>query len=176
MGPRSVHRETPRLEFRRRGSRGEHRLRRDGDLPLPSDSCGSCYSPARVRARPRSCARPILDRETSGSGVRESIPARQLCRRTVRSCPTDAAVLANHGLEFLGIALFAPNKPYDAIVSALAIHHLPDSGKRHLFADIFNYLTPGGAVINADQVAGEGAAIDDRARQMWIKRARELQL
>jgi len=38
----------------------------------------------------------------------------------------------------------APSKPYDAVVSALAIHHLPDSGKRHLFADIFKYLTPGG--------------------------------
>jgi tRNA (cmo5U34)-methyltransferase len=53
----------------------------------------------------------------------------------------------------------APSKPYDAVVSALAIHHLPDSGKRHLFADIFKYLTPGGVFINADQVAGEGAAV-----------------
>jgi tRNA (cmo5U34)-methyltransferase len=70
----------------------------------------------------------------------------------------------------------APSKPYDAVVSAMAIHHLPDSGKRHLFADIFKYLTPGGIFINADQVAGEGAAIDERARQMWIKRARELKV
>jgi tRNA (cmo5U34)-methyltransferase len=70
----------------------------------------------------------------------------------------------------------APSKPYDAIVSALAIHHLPDSGKRHLFADIFKYLTPRGVFINADQVAGEGAAVDERARQMWIKRARELKV
>ena len=33
-------------------------------------------------------------------------------------------------------------KSYDAVVSALAIHHLPDSGKRHLFGDVFKYLTP----------------------------------
>ena len=70
----------------------------------------------------------------------------------------------------------APSKPYDAVVSALAIHHLPDSGKRHLFADIFKYQTPSGVFINADQVAGEGAAIDERARQTWIKRARELKV
>ena len=70
----------------------------------------------------------------------------------------------------------APSKSYDAVVSALAIHHLPDSGKRRLFADIFKYLTPGGVFINADQVAGETAAIDQRARQLWIKRARELKI
>src|SRR6267378_7101678 len=68
----------------------------------------------------------------------------------------------------------APSKPYDAVVSALAIHHLPDSGKRHLFSDIFKYLTAGGVFINADQVAGETAAIDRRSHDLWIKRAREL--
>jgi len=68
----------------------------------------------------------------------------------------------------------ASAKSYDAVVSALAIHHLPDSGKRHLFTDIFRYLTPGGVFIDADQVAGETAAIDRRSREMWIKRAREL--
>lgn len=70
----------------------------------------------------------------------------------------------------------APSKPYDAVASALAIHHIPDSGKRHLFADIFKYLTPGGVFINADQVAGETAAIDQRLREMWIRRARELKV
>ena len=70
----------------------------------------------------------------------------------------------------------APSKSYDAVVSALAIHHLPDSGKRHLFADIFKYLTSGGVFINADQVVGETAAIDQRSRQTWIKRARELKV
>jgi tRNA (cmo5U34)-methyltransferase len=60
--------------------------------------------------------------------------------------------------------------------SASALHHLPDSGKRHLFADIFKYLTSGGVFINADQVAGESAAIDQRSRQMWLKRARELKI
>jgi tRNA (cmo5U34)-methyltransferase len=63
-------------------------------------------------------------------------------------------------------AAAAPSKSYDAVVSALALHHLPDSGQRHLFADIFKYLTPGGVFINADQVVGETAAIDQRSRQM----------
>jgi tRNA (cmo5U34)-methyltransferase len=69
-----------------------------------------------------------------------------------------------------------PSKSYDAVVSALAIHHLPDSGKRHLFSDIFKYLTFAGVFINADQVAGETASIDQRSRNLWIKRARELKV
>jgi tRNA (cmo5U34)-methyltransferase len=73
-------------------------------------------------------------------------------------------------------AAAAPSKSYDAVASALAIHHIPDSGKRHLFADIFKYLTPGGVFINADQVAGETAAIDQRLRDMWIARAKELKV
>src|SRR5713226_9424582 len=71
------------------------------------------------------------------------------------------------------LAAAAPSKSYDAVVSALAIHHLPDSGKRHLFGDVFKYLTPGGAFINADQVAGDTAANDRHAREMWMARARE---
>src|SRR6266446_5062331 len=73
-------------------------------------------------------------------------------------------------------AAAAPSKSYDAVVSALAIHHLPDSGKRHLFGDIFKYLTPGGAFINADQVAGETSAIDNHVRQIWMNRARDLKV
>ena len=69
-----------------------------------------------------------------------------------------------------------PPKSYGAVVSALAIHHLPDSGKRHLFADIFKYLMPGGIFINADQVAGETTVIEQRSRQMWLDRARELKV
>jgi tRNA (cmo5U34)-methyltransferase len=74
------------------------------------------------------------------------------------------------------LAAAAQSQSYNAIVSALAIYHLPDTGKRHLFADIFKYLTPGGIFINADQVAGETMAIDQRQRQMWMKRARELKV
>jgi tRNA (cmo5U34)-methyltransferase len=71
------------------------------------------------------------------------------------------------------LASAATSKSYDAVVSALAVSHLPDSGKRHLFADVFKYLTPGGAFIIADQVLGETAAIDQRSREMWIRRIRE---
>ena len=46
-----------------------------------------------------------------------------------------------------------PEGPWDAIVSALAIHHLDDPGKRDLFARVRAALAPGGLFVNAEQVS-----------------------
>lgn len=48
---------------------------------------------------------------------------------------------------------------WDAIVSALAIHHLDDAGKRDLFARVHTALRPGGVFVNAEQVLGRTPAI-----------------
>ena len=47
-----------------------------------------------------------------------------------------------------------PPGPFDAVVSALSIHHLAESEKRELFGKAFSVLAPGGVFVNADQVAG----------------------
>ena len=44
---------------------------------------------------------------------------------------------------------------FDLIVSALAIHHLPDSRKRALFAEAFALLTPGGVFYDLDCVSSQ---------------------
>jgi tRNA (cmo5U34)-methyltransferase len=54
-----------------------------------------------------------------------------------------------------------PEGPWDAVVSALAIHHLPDAGKAKLFARVHEGLAPGGIFVNAEQVAGPTAWLDD---------------
>jgi tRNA (cmo5U34)-methyltransferase len=46
-----------------------------------------------------------------------------------------------------------PRGPWDVIVSALAIHHLDDDGKRDLFERIREQLRAGGVFVNAEQVA-----------------------
>jgi tRNA (cmo5U34)-methyltransferase len=123
----------------------------------------------------------------AGSGLLSAIVAEAFPKAhlTLFDLTPEMLLIARQRLKPLGkrvkfvtadFAAAAPAKSYDAVVSALSIYHLPDSGKRHLFGDIFKYLTPGGVFINADQVAGEGAAIDERARQAWIKRARELKV
>jgi tRNA (cmo5U34)-methyltransferase len=53
-----------------------------------------------------------------------------------------------------------PPGPWDAIVSALAIHHVDDDGKRRLFARIREQLRNGGVFVNAEQVAGASALFD----------------
>src|SRR5262249_42542879 len=42
---------------------------------------------------------------------------------------------------------------FDAVISALAIHHLPDGRKRELFAEVFELLLPGGSFYDLDVVA-----------------------
>jgi tRNA (cmo5U34)-methyltransferase len=49
-----------------------------------------------------------------------------------------------------------PDSGYDAVVSGLAIHHLPAERKRSLFAELFAMLEPGGVFVNMDFVAVEG--------------------
>lgn len=55
-----------------------------------------------------------------------------------------------------------PDGPWDAVVSALAIHHLDDEGKRRLFARLHHALAPGGVFVNAEQVAAPGPLLQER--------------
>ena len=63
--------------------------------------------------------------------------------------------------------------PFDAVVSALSIHHLPDSGKRALFRRAFAALRPGGWFVDADNVLAPTPALAARDRALWISRVRE---
>jgi tRNA (cmo5U34)-methyltransferase len=54
-----------------------------------------------------------------------------------------------------------PAGPWDAIVSGLAIHHLPHAGKRDLYARACDALAPRGVLVNAEQVAGPTALFGD---------------
>ncbi|MET8526040.1 methyltransferase domain-containing protein [Micromonospora sp. NPDC005172] len=67
-----------------------------------------------------------------------------------------------------------PPGRYDAVVSALAIHHLDDSGKRALYRRAAAALTPGGVFVNAEQVAGPTPALDQRYDEVWMARIAEL--
>jgi tRNA (cmo5U34)-methyltransferase len=67
-----------------------------------------------------------------------------------------------------------PTGPFNAVVSALAIHHLSDEDKRALYARIHNVLSPGGIFINAEQVAGTSGRLQDLFEATHLDHARRL--
>lgn len=67
-----------------------------------------------------------------------------------------------------------PGGPFDAIVSALAIHHLNDAEKRDLYSRILVALAPGGVFINAEQISGRSARLQNLIEAVHLDRARAL--
>lgn len=66
------------------------------------------------------------------------------------------------------------NNKYDAVVSALSIHHLSDDQKRALFAQIHGALKDGGVFVNAEQFRGSTPKLDRLNHERWQTRVREL--
>jgi tRNA (cmo5U34)-methyltransferase len=67
-----------------------------------------------------------------------------------------------------------PDGPFDAIVSALAIHHLDDTDKRRLFSRAHAALVAGGVFVNAEQVAGPTHELNAIYTSMWERDCRAL--
>lgn len=80
-------------------------------------------------------------------------------------------VLAVHVQD---MAAGLPEGPFDAVISALAIHHLEDADKRVLFGRIHDVLRPGGVFVNAEQVAGPTPELAQLYEQTWQRMCREL--
>ncbi|GAA2754905.1 class I SAM-dependent methyltransferase [Actinopolymorpha rutila] len=77
-----------------------------------------------------------------------------------------------HEIRRQDLAEPLPHGQYDAVISALAIHHLDDDGKRDLYRRILGVLTPGGVFVNAEQVAGPTSRLDELYDSWWEEDAR----
>lgn len=69
--------------------------------------------------------------------------------------------------EIGDLTSYEPGGNWDAVVSALAIHHLDDAGKRALFERIAGWLKPGGVFVNVEQVLGPTAELEARYDEIW---------
>jgi tRNA (cmo5U34)-methyltransferase len=63
---------------------------------------------------------------------------------------------------------------YDAIVSALSIHHLADEQKRSLFGRIYGALNDNGVFVNAEQFRCATPERHTFHHERWVARVREL--
>ncbi len=108
------------------------------------------------RPRPR-----VLDLG-AGTGLLSAEVAARVELGEVTLMDGSAAMLARAGERLatqqphLVVADFSaplPEGPFDVVMSALAIHHLDDTGKRDLYGRVFEALAPGGLFVNAEQVS-----------------------
>lgn len=96
--------------------------------------------------------------EAHGIGIDSSIPMLERARRRFRE---DALIDLRTGdlvdrLESEG--------PFDAVVSALAIHHLEHERKRTLFGEVHDLLRPKGVFANLDLVMSPSAELHEHFR------------
>jgi tRNA (cmo5U34)-methyltransferase len=95
--------------------------------------------PMLARARARFVGDPLVE-------LVEGDLAEPLDRGSLGALPADA------------------DRRLDAVVSALAIHHLEDARKRALFGEIFALLRPGGVFLNLDLVTASSREQHERFR------------
>ena len=98
--------------------------------------------------------------QAHGIGIDASIPMLERARRRFAENPL--IELQQHDLTE---PLPDERGVFDAIVSALAIHHLPDERKRSLFVEIRQLLAPGGTFANLELVISPTPELHDRFRQ-----------
>jgi trans-aconitate methyltransferase len=84
--------------------------------------------------------------------------------------PGDAAI----SFEIGDIGAYNLAGPWDAVVSSLCVHILPDSEKKALFERIHAALRLGGMFIMIDQVLGPSLIAEARTHRIWQNRARTL--
>lgn len=102
-----------------------------------------------------------------------------------RQCPASEYVLVDIADDMLNVARkrFAgidtvsyqtadysrelPDKDFDAVISALSIHHLENDNKEKLFAKIYDKLPEGGLFVNYDQFCAGQAKLDGWFDSCW---------
>ncbi len=67
-----------------------------------------------------------------------------------------------------------PPGPFDAVVSALAIHHLEHTDQLALMERVHTALAPGGVFVNAEQVDGPTPELTALYAQRWAEDCRAL--
>jgi SAM-dependent methyltransferase len=91
------------------------------------------------------------------SGIAVDFSDEMLRRARERFAETEDVTVVEHDLD----TPLPGWGPFDAVVSAFAIHHVSDERKRALFREVFGMLGPGGVFLNLEHVASPTPELHD---------------
>ncbi len=143
--------------------------------------CFDDFYAVALRLLPRENPSPRILDLGAGTGLVSAMVLEQYPNALVMLTDISDAMLARARQRFEGTdckvnftvtdyTRHLPEGPFDAVVSALSIHHLTHEQKADLFRHIYQYLAPGGIFINADQALGETHEIDTYYRECWFEK------
>jgi tRNA (cmo5U34)-methyltransferase len=156
---------------------GEYHALRRRLVPQPDASYGTAADLLALRPGP---VRRVLDLG-AGTGILSAYVAKRHPGVELVLLDAVASMLAQAQQLLAGreIAVAVadlrdplPEGPFDAVVSALAIHHLDDDAKQDLDARVCEVLRPGSVFVNADEVRGPTSWLAERQREGWLAACR----
>lgn len=100
-----------------------------------------------------------------------SAPMLELARQRLCADNVPDPTVVFHEADYVAQELPSENC---AVISSLSIHHLDDRDKQGVFGKAFRSLKPNGVFVNADQVAGPTAELEERYKALWLTQVRTL--
>ena len=109
--------------------------------------------------------RRVLQHFARGAVVGYDLSKEMLARARPKLAFADARVELHHA----DISNASFRGPFDAVVSAIAVHHVPPRSKPKLFHRLFEALRPGGVLILGDAFRAPSAELDEVYRRQAAK-------
>ena len=104
----------------------------------------------------------FLDRFPQSTAVGYDLSVEMLARARAKLATAGGRLQLHQGdigqLTFPG--------PFDAVISAIAVHHVPPPDKPHLFHRLYAALRPGGVLVLGDAFQAATPALGERYRQL----------
>ncbi len=104
----------------------------------------------------------LLDRFPRGTAVGYDLSGEMLARARAKLTDAGARIQLHQGdisqVEFEG--------PFEAVISAIAVHHVPPPDKPVLFQRLYDALRPGGVLVLGDAFQPATPALSERYREL----------
>lgn len=104
----------------------------------------------------------VLDRFPHSTVVGYDVSAEMLARARAKLAPAGARVQLHHG----DVSQVVFPGPFDAVISAIAVHHVPPPAKPILFHRLYAALRPGGVLVLGDAFQPGTPALGERYREI----------